>query len=68
MKFGNRLALTLGLALIASACLGNSCFAQKNDTAALSARIAELGRVLQRLIDSHPAHHGIAPILSHMIA
>jgi CHAT domain-containing protein/Tfp pilus assembly protein PilF len=42
MKFGNRLALTLGLALIASACLGNSCFAQKNDTAALSARIAEL--------------------------
>jgi CHAT domain-containing protein/Tfp pilus assembly protein PilF len=44
MKSGNRLALTLGLALVASACLGNSCFAQKNDTAALSARLAELGR------------------------
>lgn len=44
MKSGNRLALMTGLALIASACLGTSCFAQKSDTAALSARIAELGR------------------------
>jgi tetratricopeptide (TPR) repeat protein len=44
MKSGNRLALTLGLALIANACLGASCFAQKSDTAAISARIAELSR------------------------
>ncbi len=44
MKSGNRLALTLGLALIASACLGTSCFAQKSDSATLGARIAELSR------------------------
>ena len=44
MKSGNRLALTMGLALVASACLGASSFAQKSDTAALSARIAELSR------------------------
>ena len=44
MKSGNRLALMTGLALIASACFGTSSFAQKSDTAALSARIAELGR------------------------
>ena len=34
----------MGLALLACACLGASCFAQKGDTAALSARIAELSR------------------------
>src|ERR1700761_5141448 len=44
MKSGNRLALTMGLALVASACLGTSSFAQKSDTAGLSARIAELSR------------------------
>jgi CHAT domain-containing protein/Tfp pilus assembly protein PilF len=44
MKSGNRLALTMGLALLANACLGASCFAQKSDTAATSARIAELSR------------------------
>jgi CHAT domain-containing protein/Tfp pilus assembly protein PilF len=44
MKSGNRLALMTGLALITSACFGTSCFAQKSDTAALSARISELSR------------------------
>jgi CHAT domain-containing protein/Tfp pilus assembly protein PilF len=44
MKSGNRLALMTGLALIASACIGTSSFAQKSDTAALSARISELSR------------------------
>jgi CHAT domain-containing protein/Tfp pilus assembly protein PilF len=44
MKSGNRLALTMGLALVASAYLGASSFAQKSDTAGLSARIAELSR------------------------
>jgi CHAT domain-containing protein/Tfp pilus assembly protein PilF len=44
MTSGNRLALMTGLALITSACLGTSSFAQKSDTAALSARISELGR------------------------
>jgi CHAT domain-containing protein/Tfp pilus assembly protein PilF len=44
MKSGNRLALTIGLALIASACVSTSSFAQKNEPAALGARIAELSR------------------------
>jgi CHAT domain-containing protein/Tfp pilus assembly protein PilF len=44
MKSGNRLALTIWLALVASACLAAPSSAQKNQTAALSARIAELDR------------------------
>lgn len=44
MKSGNRLALTLWLALLASSGLAAPCFAQKGDTAALSARINELSR------------------------
>jgi CHAT domain-containing protein/tetratricopeptide (TPR) repeat protein len=44
MTSGTRLALTMGLALIASAWLGTSVFAQKSDIAALGARIAELSR------------------------
>ena len=44
MKSGDRLALKLVLASIASASLGISCFAQNSEAVALSARIAELSR------------------------
>jgi CHAT domain-containing protein len=44
MKSGNRLVLTLCLALAASACFGETSSAQKNDATARSAQIAELSR------------------------
>src|SRR5882757_7457170 len=44
MKSRNRLVFSLCLALLASTCLGAPSWAQKGDTAALSARIDELSR------------------------
>lgn len=44
MKSRNRLALAMWLALIASACLSAPSSAQRNETAALSAKITELSR------------------------
>ena len=44
MKSGNRLVLTLGLALLAGVCLSASSWAQKIDIAARSSAIAELSR------------------------
>lgn len=44
MKSRNRLVFSLCLALLASTCLGAPSWAQKGDTAALSARINELSR------------------------
>ncbi|MDB5639641.1 MAG: hypothetical protein JWP51_4549 [Bradyrhizobium sp.] len=44
MKSGNRLVLTVWLALVTGACLGAPASAQKNETAGLSAKIAELSR------------------------
>jgi CHAT domain-containing protein len=44
MKSGNRLALTMWMALVASVCITAPSSAQKNDVAALNARIAELSR------------------------
>jgi hypothetical protein len=44
MKSGNRLALTMWQALIASACIAAPSSAQKSNVAARSAQIAELSR------------------------
>lgn len=80
MKSGNRLALMTGLALITSASLCTSSFAQKSDTAALSARISELGRagkyseaipLAQRQVadlekSSGPVNHDLAGALNNL--
>jgi CHAT domain-containing protein len=67
MKSGNRLALTMWLALVTSACLATPSLCQGNGVAARSAEIAELGRagkysqavpLAQRLLADMEKAHG----------
>jgi CHAT domain-containing protein/tetratricopeptide (TPR) repeat protein len=80
MISGNRLALTMWLALFASVCITAPSFAQKNDVTARSAQIAELSRagkyseaipLAQRLLADMekaygPVHRDVAASLNNL--
>jgi hypothetical protein len=80
MKSGNRLALTMWMALVASVCIAAPSSAQKNDVAARNAQIAQLSRagkyseaipLAQRLVAdlekaSGPANRDVAASLNNL--